>query len=172
MVPQRKLLTVDNLAEKIKQAKAMILSDYSGLNVAQISELRRDVKKAGGEFEVVKNTLLRLAAKDISLDLTGPTACLWLYQEDLTPLKALNTFIKKADLPKIKFGFWQGQPITLEKIKELANLPGLEELKAKLVAVLQSPFYGLHSGLNGNIRKLVYILKVKGGEGNGRKKTR
>ncbi len=162
MVPQRKLLTVDNLIEKIKQAKALILSDYSGLNVAQISDLRREVKKAGGEFEVVKNTLLRLAAKDLPLELAGPTAVLWLYQEDLSPLKALDNFIKKNELPKIKLGFWEGQEITLERVKELANLPGIEELRAKLVGMLQSPISGLHSVLNGNLRKLVLVLsKIK-----------
>ena len=169
MVPQRKLLAVDNLAEKIKQAKALILADYSGLNVSQINALRREIKKTGGEFEVVKNTLLRLAAKDFQLPafFKGPTACLWLYQEDVAPLKALYTFIKKTELPKIKFGFWEGQEITLERIKELADLPGLEELKAKIVAVLQSPLCGLVYGLNGNLQKLVYILKMKGGEENG-----
>ncbi|TSC53649.1 MAG: ribosomal protein L10P, partial [Microgenomates group bacterium LiPW_31] len=170
MVPQRKIFTVQNLAEKLKQAKAFVLTDYSGLDVAQINELRREVKKSGGEFEVVKNTLLRLAAKTglprirQLTDLQGPTAALWLYSEDLTPLKALSNFIQKTELPKVKFGFWQGELISIERIKELMTLPSLAELQAKLINTLKSPTFGLVNSLNWNIQKLVFILKAKGGE--------
>ena len=171
MPNQRKIFIVQNLTEKLKQAKALILSDYSGLNVSQINELRKEIKKAGGEFEVVKNTLLRLAAKNAAgggranfQSLAGPTAALWVYDDDLTPLKILNNFIKQTSLPKIKFGLWEKEPISLERIKELARLPSLSELQAKLLAALQSPTFGLVKALNWNIRRLVYILKAKGGE--------
>jgi len=178
MPTQRKIFTVQNLAEKLKQAKAFVLTDYSGLDVAQINELRREVKKSGGEFEVVKNTLLRLAAKTglprirQLTDLRGPTAALWLYSEDLTPLKALSNFIQKTELPKIsgacsfriKLGFWQEEMISPERIKELMTLPSLTELQAKLINTLKSPTFGLVNSLNWNIQKLVFILKAKGGE--------
>jgi len=169
MPTQRKIFTVQNLAEKLKQAKAFVLTDYSGLDVAQINELRREVKKSGGEFEVVKNTLLRLAAKNGEWkmengELSGPTAVLWLYSEDLSPLKAFSNFIAKTELPKIKFGFWQEEMISPERIKELMTLPSLTELQAKLINTLKSPGLGLVNVLGGNLRKLVYILKVKGGE--------
>jgi large subunit ribosomal protein L10 len=185
MKKQEKIFAVQNLAEKLKQAKALILADYSGLNVSQINELRREIKKAGGEFEVVKNTLLRLAAKGGKWEarpersrgmgsgkLEGPTAALWLYSDDVAPLKTLDYFIKKTELPKIKFGFWEGELISLERIFQLASLPGMEELKAKLVGILKSPLFGLVNGLNWNLRKLVVVLKtastkvsaVKGGE--------
>lgn len=154
----------------------MVLTDYRGLNVTQMAELRRAIKKAGGEFEVVKNTLLELAMKEglprkftEGEPLQGPTAALWTYEDDLAPLKALNDFIKKTDLPKIKLGFWDGQPISIERIKELASLPTMEELKAKLVAFLQSPIYSLNSVLSWDLRKLVCILKTKGGEESGQK---
>lgn len=172
MKKSEKIFTVQNLAEKIKQAKALILSDYSGLGVDRINELRREIKKAGGEFEVVKNTLLQLATKDGKWEmgdkkLTGPTAALWLYTENITPLKTLNEFIRKNEAPKIKFGFWNDEQISIEKINQLANLPGMEELRAKLIGVLQSPIYGLANALRWNPTKLVYILKAKGGEKNG-----
>lgn len=173
MVPQRKIFTVQNLAEKLKQAKAFVLADYSGLDVGQINELRREIKKVGGEFEVVKNTLLRLAAKNgewrmENEELSGPTAVLWLYTEDISPLKAFSNFIQKTELPKIKLGFWQGEPISPERIKELASLPGLAELQAKLLGVLKSPTFGLINVLGGNLRKLAYILKSRGGEESGK----
>lgn len=171
MPTTKKIFTVQNLAEKFKQAKALILADYSGLNVSQINELRNKIKKAGGEFEVVKNTLLRLAAKtglsrvsDEVESLRGPTAALWLYSEDLSPLKTLSSFIAQNELPKIKLGFWQGEEITPEKIEQLANLPEIPELQAKLVSILQSPTCALVNVLQANLGKLILVLKAKGGE--------
>ena len=174
MPTSKKIFTVQNLAEKFKCAVGVVLADYSGLKVNQINELRREIKKTGAEFEVVKNSLLCKAAGDTKYairdtGLEGPTAALWLYQEDFSPLKTLDAFIKKTELPKIKLGFWQGEQISLERIKELANLLPLEQLQAKLVWTLQSPISGLAQALSGNLRKLVFILKTKGGETNGRK---
>jgi len=144
------------------------LADYSGLKVSQINELRAEIKKAGGEFEVVKNTLLCLAAKNFqfsksNFQIKGPTVALWLYQDDITPLKSLYGFIKKNELPKIKIGLWNGELIPLEKITQLANLPGINELKTKLIGQLKGPLFRLRQDLNGNIQKLVLVLK-KGGE--------
>jgi len=170
MPTTKKIFTVQNLAEKFKQAKGLILTDYSGLKVSQINELRNEIKKAGGEFEVVKNTLICLAAENSKFKiqnskLTGPTAALWIYKEDFSPLKALDNFIKRSELPKIKFGFWQGEEISLERISQLANLPGLSELQTKLVSLLQSPSSRLAWALNSNLAKLVFILKAKAGGG-------
>ena len=169
MKKSQKFFTVDNLKEKLKAAKALILTDYSGLKVDQINQLRQNIKKSGGEFEVVKNTLLSKASENSDLKiekdkLEGNTAALWLYSDDLAPLKALDVFIKKNDLPKFKFGFWDKSLIEMEKIKELASLPGLAELQARLVSFLKAPLSGLTYNLKGNLFKLVYLLKTKGGE--------
>lgn len=167
MPTQRKIFTVQNLTQKLKDAKALILADYRGLNVAQMAELRREIKKAGGELEVVKNTLLNLAFRGGKWEiesgkLTGPTAALWIYQEDPAPLKALDEFIQKTDLPKIKFGFWDGQLISIKRIKELASLPAMEELRGKLVSILRSPTSGLVNALEWNIRRLICVLRERG----------
>ena len=165
MPTQRKIFTVQNLTEKFKQAKALVLTDYQGLKVEQINALRATVKKAGGEFEVVKNTLLHLAAAENSqfpastLQLKGPTAVLWAYSDDPAPLKALDVFIRKTALPKIKIVFWEQEPISLERFRELAELPTRPELEAKLVNILNSPALGLVNALNWNIKKLLFILK-------------
>ncbi len=169
MKKTQKFFTVDNLKEKLKAAKALILTDYSGLKVEQINQLRQEVKKSGGEFEVVKNTLLSRASVDSQLKiekgkLEGNTAALWLYSDDLAPLRALEAFIRKNELPKLKFGFWDKGLIEAEKIKELASLPSLEELRAKLVSFLKSPLSGLTYNLKGNLFKLAYLLKARGGE--------
>lgn len=157
MPTSKKIFTVANLAEKLKQAKGLVLSDYRGLNVAQMAELREAVKKSGGEFEVVKNTLFRLAAKNFQLE--GPTAALWVYQDDPSPLKVLDRFIQKSGLPKIKTGLWNGRFISPEKVRELAKLPGLAELRAKLVGSLQTPIYGLANSLKWNINGLIQVLR-------------
>ena len=164
----KKIFTVQNLAEKFKQAKGLILTDYSGLKVNQINELRNKIKKAGGEFEVVKNTLLRLAAENSQLSISnfqeGPTAALWLYSQDLSPLKILDNFIKQTELPKIKFGFWEGEEINAEKIAELASLPGIDQLRGQLLVFLQSPTFRLANALSWNLKKLILVLKARGGE--------
>jgi large subunit ribosomal protein L10 len=172
MVKQDKVYTVQNLAEKLKQAKAVVLTDYHGLKVSQMAELRQNIKKAGGEFEVVKNTLLNRAANEskIKIDsevLQGPTAVLWAYEDQISPLKALVDFAKINELPKIKFGLLDQMAAPVEKIKQLASLPSKEELKVKLIGTLQSPLYGLNNALDWNLRKLVLVLKAKGGEPNG-----
>ena len=169
MKKSQKFLTVDNLSAKLKQAKSLIFADYSGLKVNQINKLRQEIKKAGGEFEVIKNTLIQLALKNSQLTIdnsqpAGPTAGLWLYSDDLTPLKTLMAFIKKNELPKIKFGLWDKTVIDSEKIIQLANLPSIEELRAKFIGSLKSPLYRLTTNLNSNVLKLLYLLKAKGGE--------
>lgn len=160
-----KIYTVQNLVEKLKQAKAVVLADYHGLNVSQLAKLRQEVKKAGGEFEVVKNTLLNRAAEEtkIKIDpevLRGPTAVLWAYKDQIAPMKALMNFVKVNNLPKIKFGLLERAATSIERIKQLASLPTKKELKAKLVGTLQSPIYGLNNALSWNIKKLILGLKT------------
>ena len=172
MTTQNKVYTVENLAQKLKEAKTVVLADYHGLDVSQLAELRKTIRKAGGEFEVVKNTLLTRAAKESKVEidpkiLKGPTAALWSYKDQLTPLKALMDFVKANQLPKVKFGLLDQVITPIERIKLLASLPTKEELQAKLVGVLKSPTYGLTNALSWNIRKLVLVLKAKGGEVNG-----
>lgn len=162
---QRKIFTVENLTQKLKDAKSLFLADYRGLTVAQITELRDKVKESGGELEVVKNTLLKRAAQQAQVAindqvLTGPTIVLWVYEDEIQPLKTLDKFSQTTELPKIKFGIFNGQPISLEQIKELAKIISPEQLMAKLVGVLQSPIYGLVNSLEGNLRKLVFVLKT------------
>jgi large subunit ribosomal protein L10 len=170
MPTSKKIFTVQNLTEKLKEAKGLVLFNYQGLDVAQMTELRQEVKKAGGEFEVVKNTLFRLAAKNGKLEglprdfaegeiLRGPTAALWIYEDNPAPLKAIYAFIKKNDLPEIKIGFWGENLLSSERVRELAELPGIETLRAQLIGTLQSPTYGLVNSLRWNIRRLIFSLQ-------------
>jgi large subunit ribosomal protein L10 len=159
----KKILTVQNLAEKFKQASGVVLTDYKGLSVAQMSKLRQDIKALGAEYEVVKNSLLGKAAKDAQTPidekaLIGSTAALWAYSEDPAVLKALVKFAKENELPKVKFGLWQKQPLSPEKIIQLALLLTRPELNAQLAGTLASPLARLTNALNYNLCQLVYVL--------------
>lgn len=166
MATQKKILTVQNLTEKFKGTDALLLADYRGLTMEQLSELRAAIKKMGGELEVVKNRLLGRAAKEAKVDLadealTGPTAILWTGEDKIAAIKALHQFAKEAGLPKVKFGLFEGQAISLDRIKELANLPGIEALRAKLIGFLVTPTAGLANALSWNLKKLTLVLKAK-----------
>ena len=150
----------------------MILTDYRGLSVPQINDLRQKVKESGAEYEVVKNTLLGLAAKQSKLKidpdkLTGPTAALWIYEKDPTALKALTAFIAQNEKPEIKLGFWAGEIIDSQRIDQLARLPGLDQLRLNLTASLKSPTLRLTQVLSGNLQKLILILKTQVNQGEG-----
>lgn len=175
MPTSKKIFTVQNLTQKVKDAKALFLADYRGLTVEQMASLREQVKKVGGELEVVKNRLLKLAFENVQFpisndQLKGPTAVLWAWEDEIRSIKALHDFALQTGLPKIKFGLFGGKEITLERIKELASLPTKDELKVRLVRTLQSPAFGLTNALNWNLKKLIYVLKAKGGEESGKKR--
>jgi len=165
MVPQKKIFAVDNLAAKLKDAKGLVFADYQGLKVSQMIILRRELKKLGAEFEVVKNTLLRKATKIAEFplkeeELIGQNVVLWIYENDPTPLKALYKFIKENELPKVKFGFWDGQQMDGARFEALSKLPSLNELRTNLVGILNSPTRGLVYSLNFNTTKLLLTLKA------------
>lgn len=165
MATQRKILTVANLAQKLKDAKTVVLADYQGLDVAQISELRFQIKEVDGEFEVVKNTLLKRAALQAKSPLNdtvlaGPTAVLWAWKDEIAPLKVMAKFAAENNFPKAKAGLLGDQVLSAEKIAQLATLPSQKELQTSLVGFLNAPIYGLVSSLQGNLRKLVYTLRA------------
>lgn len=166
--------TVKKLAEKIGRAKTIIFCDYHGLTVNQINALRKKVREAGGEMLVAKNTLLKLALDHLSLItnsprealekrghsslLTGPTAIVLSYEDEIAPLKSLADSIKSLGGPKYKFGFSQNQLIDISAIENLAKVPPREVLQGKIVSALASPIYGIVQVLQLNIRNLLSIL--------------
>ena len=155
--------TVKSLAEKIARAKTLIFADYHGLTVNQISDLRRKIKAAGGEMLVAKNTLLSRALSINHLpftinQLTGPTAIVAAYEDEIAPLKSLADSVKSLGLPKYKFGFFGQEFLDVSKIEDLATIPPRGILHSKIVGTLASPIYGIVNVLQTNIRNLVSIL--------------
>lgn len=167
MKKQEKIFAVANLKERLKEAKTIVLTDFRGLTVPQISQLRSLVKKAGGNLLVVKNTLFKIAAKETGLpreftegeSLQGPTAVVLVYEDEIAPIKAVFDFAKTTGLPTFKSGIWEDRVLTGEEVERLGSLPGRDQLVGKLISILSSPGVRLVGILSGNQQKLIYILK-------------
>lgn len=146
--------------EKVKKAKSAVFTNYAGLTVAEQTKLRADVKSAGGEFVVAKNTLLNkiFGKPELTSALQGQTGVVLSYTDEVAGIKSVVEFAKKAEKPEIKLGWMADKMLSLEEIKALAKLPGKTELMATLVSRLKGPSYGLVNVLQGNIRNLVYAL--------------
>lgn len=167
MKKQEKIFEVENLTQKIKEAKSVALVDYRGLTANQFNLLRSLVKKTGGELQVIKNTLFLRALdktelKTKNLELKGPTLALFANKDEINPLKTLVSFGRANNLLGVKLGFFGGKLQDATRLFQIASLPSEDELRAKLVGILAQPSQRLVYSLNFNLQKLVIILK--GGE--------
>ncbi|MBP1907450.1 50S ribosomal protein L10 [Paenibacillus turicensis] len=143
-VIQAKQEAVDVVTAKLRESVTTVVADYRGLNVAQVTELRKQLREAGIEFQVLKNSLVRraTAAAELSeLDsvLTGPTAIAFSKEDAVAPAKILSDFAKKNDALEIKGGVVEGQVVGVDQINALAALPSREGLLSMLLSVLQAP---------------------------------
>ena len=143
---------VSKLAEKIKNAKLVILTDYRGITVEDVTKLRADFRKSNSEYSVIKNNIIRRALAECKIEglddvLVGPTAILMDDNDYLAPAKTLYNYIKKNDFYKIKGAILEGKVISVEEIIELAKLPSREELLSKLAGSLLGTISKLAVGL-------------------------
>lgn len=144
---------VEDLSEKLGRAKGVYLTDYLGLNVEDITDLRREFYANDVEYMVAKNTLFKLAAKNSDLSglddyLNGSTAVALSYEDPTSPARVLKKFTNDHDLPKVKGIVIDGSIIDGSEFARIANLPSKDESLAKLIALLQSP-----------LMKLIWALK-------------
>ncbi|MEJ2492422.1 MAG: 50S ribosomal protein L10 [Desulfuromonadales bacterium] len=163
MKKQDKQALVAEFAEKLKETKAAFLADYRGLDVEQANDLRNKLRETGVEYRVIKNTLLRLAAKDtaaVCLDahLTGPTAIALVHDDPVAPAKALVEFAKKHDVFVLKAGMLDGKLIDSDAIKALSDLPSREELLAKMLGSFNAPASNFVGVLAAVPRSFVQVL--------------
>ncbi|MFD2672482.1 50S ribosomal protein L10 [Marinicrinis sediminis] len=143
-VLEQKQQMVAEVTDKFRDSACTVIADYRGLNVAQVTELRKNLREAGVEFSVIKNTLLRRATASAELTeldehLTGPTAIAFSNDDAVAPAKILNQFAKKNEHLKIKAGVVEGKVVSMDEIKALAELPSREGLLSMLLSVLQAP---------------------------------
>jgi large subunit ribosomal protein L10 len=139
-----KAAKVAAVQEKFKAAKLAIVTEYRGLTVAQMTRLRREIRQASGEYQVIKNTLARRALKDTaygSLDhlLQGPTGWVFGYADPVALSKALVKFVEDNEKLAIKGGLFEGESMDRAKVKVLAQMPSRPELQANLLALMQAP---------------------------------
>jgi len=143
-IRESKALLVSNVATKFQESSCSIIADYRGLNVAQVTLLRKTLREAGVEFQVIKNTLARLASTDAQMTnliqyLSGPTAIAFSKSNVVLPAKILTDFAKKNDKLKVKAGIVEGKVVDADQIKALAELPSREGLLSMLLSVMQAP---------------------------------
>ena len=163
MARPEKEAVVKELTDKFSSAKSLVITDYLGLNVAEMTELRSKLREAGVEFKVVKNTLATIAANDVEMEemteyFSGPTAIAFGEDDAVSPAKVLVEFAKDHEVLEIKAGLLNGEIISKEKVESLAEIPSREELLAKAFAGMKAPLTGLVNVLQGNIRGLVQVL--------------
>lgn len=143
-IREEKQQIVSDITARFQESVCTVVTDYRGLNVAQVTELRSKLREAGIEFRVLKNTLTRLATSQSNLTeldqyLTGPTAIAFSTQDVVAPAKILSDFAKKNQALEIKAGVVEGQVVDVSRIKQLADLPSREGLLSMLLSVLQAP---------------------------------
>ncbi|MGE7695428.1 50S ribosomal protein L10 [Lysinibacillus sp. JNUCC-51] len=141
---ENKQVQVQEITEKFQNAASVVVVDYRGLNVAQVTELRKQLREAGVEFKVYKNTLTRRATEAVGLEgindvLVGPNAIAFSKEDVVAPAKIINEFAKKNEALEIKAGIIEGTISSVEDVKALAELPSREGLLSMLLSVLQAP---------------------------------
>lgn len=168
MKKQDKIFEVQNLSAKIKDAKAVALTDYRGITANQANELRQKVTESGGELQIVKNRLFLRALRENKYqvpekELEGPTLALFANEDEITPVKTVAEFGKGTGILPFKIGFMAGRILSKEELKRFAALPGKEQLQAQLVGMLATPSGRLVRALNYNLQKLALLLnEIKG----------
>lgn len=148
------------IKEKIDKAQVAVVSEYTGLSVEEITKLRRELKKEGGDYMVTKNTLAKIAIKGTPYEvlaetLKGPIAIAFGFTDQVAPAKVLSKFIKDTKKGEIIAAAMDGQLMSAEEAKALANLPSREELYAKMLGCINSPASGIANSVNAVMSSLV-----------------
>ncbi|WP_417632091.1 50S ribosomal protein L10 [Enterococcus faecalis] len=150
----KKETLVQATAEKFESARSVVIVDYRGLTVEEVTNLRKQLREAGVEMKVIKNSILSRAAKKVGLDgldevFTGPTAVAFSNDDVVAPAKIIDEFAKDAKALEIKGGVIEGKVSSVEQITALAKLPNREGLLSMLLSVLQAP-----------VRNVAYAVKA------------
>ena len=157
---------LQDLIAKLKESKGVVLTDYQGMNVSQISSLRNELKEKKVGFKIVKNTLIEKAGEelnveDLTKDLIGCTAMAFCRDDGIAPARLLKEYFKKNKIDlKIKSGLIEGRVFDSEKIIEIASLPTKDVLIAQMINGVKSPLYSLVFILQGPLRGLIYTLEA------------
>lgn len=162
---EQKEIIIKELTEKLKNSKAVVFSDYKGLNVKDMTILRRDLREAGVDLQVLKKTLMNVALKNAGIEmdakkLEGQVAIAVSSQDEVAAAKIIAKLAKVNENLKIVGGILGTKELSTAEVNALAKLPSKEELLSKLVGTLNAPVSGFVNVLAGNIRGLVTALQA------------
>ncbi|MCC6674059.1 MAG: 50S ribosomal protein L10 [Thermomicrobiales bacterium] len=166
MPTSAKAQTIEDLTEQFTNAKLIVLTDYRGLRVSDLQDLRTNLRKNGGEIRVAKNTLTRIAAENAGITglesyLEGPLA-LGIAHDDIVAFsKTLTDFARTSRILTVRGGVLDKNVIGAEQVEAIATLPSKEQLQGKLLGLLQSPMSRTLSVLSGPSRSVAYLLQAR-----------
>ncbi|MGB8658682.1 MAG: 50S ribosomal protein L10 [Candidatus Zixiibacteriota bacterium] len=165
MLRAKKEKTVDDLQKKMSLTKSLFVTDYRGLNVEEMTKLRRELRKAGAEYKITKNTMIRRAAEQSGLEaitgyLKGPTGLILSYQDPAPPAKILHEILQKSDKPKIRTIWMEGRLLGSDYLKRLATLPSREVVLSQILAGLNAPVANFLGTLQATLRNFVGVVEA------------
>jgi len=163
LTKEKKQDIVKDLESKMEKQKSMIFMDFSGTKVKNLALLRKNLKEAKNELRVAKKTLMDIALKNkkISVEpknMAGEIGLVFGYEDELSPARIVNQFLKTNPNAKIMGGYIENRFYETEDVVRFAQLPGKEHLLASLLSSMSAPASNLVGVLNGNLRKLVFVL--------------
>jgi len=162
---QRKEELVTQYTDWMNRSKAMFITEYKGMTMSQIDELRRRVREAGGEFHIVKNTLSQVAFKSAGLEvapklLEGSSAVVYAFQDAPAMAKLVSEFARTSEFIKVKGGYLDKHQIAAKDVQALAELPPLPVMRAHLLGVIMAPASKLARTLAEPARQVAAVLKA------------
>lgn len=164
---QFKQEVVKDVADKFERAQSIIVIDYRGLTVDEVSKLRTDCRNAGVEYKVIKNNILKRAADSLNYQdmddlFKGPTAVAFGFEDAVAPAKILSKFLKDTKKTEIKGGLLEGEVIDAAGVERLAKLPSREELIAKMLGSMNAPitnFVGTLAAIPASFVRVLNAIK-------------
>ena len=160
----------EEYVRRLNDSPFFIVIEYTGLKVSAFTELRSRLIGAGAEVHVVKNSIFKIATKEVGIEdlgepLVGQLAVVTGQKDVSSAAKAVKTFHAEFDLPEIKFGFLDNQPMSAGDIKTLADLPSLDVLRSKLLGTIMAPAQKIAAVLNAPGTQLAQVIKAKSEKG-------
>ncbi len=165
LTKSKKVEIVKNLKEKLLNSQGIFVTTFNGFTVAESNEIRRLIRERGGEFRVVKNSLIKIASQQTPVQILneyieGPTALIIAYQDPVELAKVLNNFIKAHSSLKLKGFVIEGKGFKAEAMEDLVKLPPKHILIAQMLGTLQTPIANFIGVLSNIIKNFLYVLKA------------
>ena len=156
---------VSELKEKIDSANSILLTDFTGLNVEEISELRDQLRDSSIEYRIVKNTLTRISVEELGMNqilnyLDGPTAIAFGLDNPLSPAKIISEYAKKNKKPTVKAFFLDGQIYESSQVAEIAKTPDKKVLQSQLLGTISAPLSNFALSVGNLLQQLVFVLNA------------